>query len=230
MSFGFSIGDLVLLVQLAHKTFRNCQQAGEEYREIASEVRCLHGVLRILREDGQKPGSMIFRQDPSITAQLIETANGCKDVLNTLDAMLVKYDAMQLDSAAGFGKKLKQKVGFGMKLADLNSVREKLITYTSTTSVLIDIMQLQGTQGIEAKVEGGFVEMRTQYELLRKQIYNVASQKSTEERMGAIISSLSLSTYAGDEKHVWKEVRAELIAKGFRSETLKKYKDVLQAY
>lgn len=234
MSFGISVGDFVLLVQLAHKAFRNCQQAGDEYLEIASEVRCLHSVLRLLRAEAQRPESKIFRQDPAATAQLIETADGCRNVLASLDAVLAKYDGLKLDGTAGVSKRLIHRIGFGSKIAELGVIRGKLITYTSTLSVLIDAMQLQGTERIETKVEGGFadvkLEMKTQFDLLRREIYSIASQKRAEERMGANFSTLSLSTYAGDEKNVWRDFRTELIAKGFRSDSLERHKDVLQSY
>ena len=81
MSFGYAISDFVLLVQLAHKAFRNCQRAGEEYAEITCEIKCLHSVLRTLRAEAQRPDSKIFKQDSVSTAQLLATADGCKNVL-----------------------------------------------------------------------------------------------------------------------------------------------------
>lgn len=178
MSFGFSVGDFVLLVQLAHRTFRNCQQAGAEYLEIASEVRCLHSVLRILRAEAQNPESKIFRQDATATAQLVEVVDGCKVVLGSLDVLLSKYEGLK-DNQAGVGQKLRQRFGFGSKIADLGIIRGKIIMYTSTLSVLIDTMQLQGTERIETKVDGGFAdvkrEMKTQFELLRTETYTIAS-------------------------------------------------------
>jgi hypothetical protein len=53
MSFGFSAGDFILLAQISHKTFRNCQAAGDECLQMAREVRCLHSVLRTLRAESQ---------------------------------------------------------------------------------------------------------------------------------------------------------------------------------
>ncbi|PMD14822.1 hypothetical protein NA56DRAFT_556836, partial [Hyaloscypha hepaticicola] len=128
MSFGFSIGDFALLVKLAHDTFRACREAGAEYNQIASEVRYLHIVLRILRDDEKSSDSKILRQGSSTTAQLGEIVDGA------------------------------------------------------------------------------------------------------EERMGATVSSLSLSTYAGDEKTVWQDFRRTLIARGYTSESLERNKDVLLAY
>jgi transcriptional regulator with GAF, ATPase, and Fis domain len=107
MSFGFSVGDIILLVQLAHRTFRRCQKAGEEYNEIACEVHSFHSVLRTLRSEAQRPGSKVFKQDPSSTKELIATADRCKNVLATLDTILAKYEGLKvLEGEAGAGKKL----------------------------------------------------------------------------------------------------------------------------
>jgi len=44
------------------------------------------------------------------------------------------------------------------------------------------------------------------------------------------VSSLSLSTCAGDEKVVWQDFRRELVKRGFRSQSLEKHRAILQAY
>jgi hypothetical protein len=135
------------------------------------------------------------------------------------------------------GKKIWQRFRFGSKIEDLAAIRGKLIVYTSTISVLIDAMQLRATDRLETtairvedKVEVGFAEMRGQFENIRKEIYMIAAQKRAEERRGAAVSSLSLSTYAGDEKEVWRDFRLVLIQKSFRSRTLEIYREVLEAY
>lgn len=234
MSFGFSIGDFALLVKLAHDTFRACREAGAEYNQIASEVRYLHIVLRILRDDEKSSDSKILRQGSSTTAQLGEIVDGCNKILTGLHTMLAKYNALEVDSRAGAAEKLWHQLGFAAKLGELGGIRLKLINYTSIISVLIDKMQLQGIERVERKVEGGFGEVKAQVEaqfaLLRKDIFSIASQQRAEERMGATVSSLSLSTYAGDEKTVWQDFRRTLIARGYTSESLERNKDVLLAY
>jgi hypothetical protein len=230
MSFGYSVGDFILLVQLANKTFRNCQKAGEEYAEISCEVRCLHSVLKTLRAEAQRDDSKIFKQDPASTAQLVATTEGCKNVLDNIDYILAKYEGLRTDISAGAGKKLWQRFRFGSRTEELGVVRGKLITYTSTISIIIDTMQIRVTDRVESKIDGGFAEMSLQFEKMRKEIFDIAFNARAEERMSACMSSLSLSTYAGDEKVVWQDFRRELLKKGFRSQSLERYKHVLQAY
>ncbi|KAH9220302.1 hypothetical protein DL95DRAFT_329468, partial [Leptodontidium sp. 2 PMI_412] len=128
MSFGFSASDSVLLVQLAHRTFRNCLKAGDEYAEIACEVRCLYSVLRTLRTEAQNPESKIFKQDPA------------------------------------------------------------------------------------------------------RDIYTIASDHRVKERLGAGMSSLSLSTFAANDKVVWQDFRRQLRQRGYGSQSLARHKHILIAY
>jgi hypothetical protein len=231
MSFGFSVGDIVLLVQDAHKTFRRCQKAGEEYNEISCEVHSLHSVLRTLRSEAQRPDSKVFKQDPSSTKELIATADGCKNVLATLDTILAKYEGLKvLEGEAGAGKKLWQKLRFGSKTEELGILRYKLIAYTSTIAVLLDTIQIKAADRVESKIDDGFTEVVGRFEKMRKEIYKMASQARATARNGSTISLLSLSTAKGDDKEVWQDFRRELIKKGFRSQNLDKHKAVLQAY
>jgi hypothetical protein len=112
---------------------------------MACEVRCLHSVLRTLRAESQRPESKIFKQDPTSTAQLLATADGCKNVLESLDYILAKYEGLKVDGQPSAGKKLWQRFRFGSKTEELVVIRGKLITYTSSIWILIDTMQIQAT-------------------------------------------------------------------------------------
>ncbi|KAH9212073.1 hypothetical protein DL95DRAFT_278249, partial [Leptodontidium sp. 2 PMI_412] len=128
MSFGSSVGDIILLIQLAHKNYRNCKEAGGEYIEIAREVRSLHSVLRTVRDEAERKDSLIFNAGPGKTKELTEIADGCKG----------RYQAME--------------------------------------------------------------------------------------------SVLSLSTYADDDKEVWRQFRSQLVSLGFKSDSLDRHMEVLKAY
>ncbi|KAE9381863.1 hypothetical protein N431DRAFT_551882 [Stipitochalara longipes BDJ] len=228
--FGASPGDFVLLVQLARRTLRNCQQAGDEYAEIGLELRCLHSVLRTVRKLAEQPDSAILRQDRATTAQLTRCADGCKHVLDELDDMLAKYATLDGEGQPSVGKKMWQRFRFGSNIQELGVVRGKLITYTSTISILIDTMQSEALDRVETKIDDGFGEVRGEFERMRKEILKMATQARASNKNGSSLSLLSLSTYAGDEKEIWKAFRRELIEKGFRSRSLDKYGHVLQAY
>jgi hypothetical protein len=234
MSLKYLVVDFAFLVQLAHKTFRKCQKAGEDYVEIACEVRCLHSVLRTLRLELQKFNSKVLAQDSASRSELIATADGCRDVLESLDYVLMKYEGLKLDGQMSASKKIWKRFRVRSKVDELGAIRRKLVTYTSTISILIDTMQIQAMDCVERKVDRAFADttdrMNGQFERMRKQIYTIAAKKRAEERRGAMISTLSLSTYGGHEKTVWREFKKELVRKGFRTTSLERHKYVLQAY
>jgi hypothetical protein len=233
MSFGYSVGEFVALAQLAHKTYRNCQKAGDEYVEIARETRSLHSVLKILRTESKSSKSVIFNQDLGSAAELLSTIRGCRTVLNEIDGTLAKYEGLNPDNGAasiGAGKKLWHKVRFGSKVEELGVIRGKLIAYTSMLSVLLDTMQLKATGQLGTMMETGFAELKGDFEAMRNEVLATVIRERARHRYGSLLSLSSLSTYNGDNKETWISFRRELIGKGFQSQTLDRHKDVLIAY
>ena len=120
--------------------------------------KCRATVCRNITRSS-KSAQRVFKQDPASKTELLETANGCKDVLEKLDFILAKYERLGTDREAGAGKKMWQRLRFGSKIEELGFIRGKLITYTSTISVLLDTIQLRTADRIETKLDGGFMEM-----------------------------------------------------------------------
>jgi hypothetical protein len=233
MSFGYSVGDFVALVQLAHKTYRNCQKAGDEYVEIARETRSLHSVLKILCTESKSSKSVVFKQDLESAAELLSITRGCRTVLDEIGGTLAKYEGLNPNNGAasvGAGKRLWHKFRFGWKVEELGFIRSKLIAYTSTLSVLLDTMQLKATGQLDTKMETGFAELKGDFEAMRNEVLATIIHERARHRYGSLLSLSSLSTYDGDNKETWISFRGELIGKGFRSQTIDRHRDVLIAY
>lgn len=241
MSFGTSVGDFILLIQLAHKSYRNCKEAGGEYLEIAVEVRSLHSVLRTIRGEAERRDSLIFNAGPEITKELARIADGCKGVLEGIDALLTKYRGLAPgNEEVGKATKLWQRWRFGTEIEDLGKLRWKIITYTSTLAVLLDSIHMKATERVgdiagrvENQMQSGLAMMQNKlegFEEMRKAVLFIATRARASERFQAMESVLSLSTYADDDKEVWKQFRSQLISLGFRSASLDRHREVLKAY
>jgi len=230
-SFGFSVSDFIILIQLAKTTYKNCIEAGSEYTEIAREIRCLYSVLKPLRDEAGKPNSGIFRQDQVSAAELKSAISGCQYILNDLQILLAKYEGLSTTGeAVGAPRKLWHRFRFSTKIEQLGVVRGKLILYTSTISVQLDAVQLRATGRVEEKLDNVSSQMKEGFESLRKEILDIAVKTRTEQRSVSTMSLLSLSTYAGDDKEIWQKFRQELLVRGFRSKALDRHKDLLQEY
>ncbi|CZT45795.1 uncharacterized protein RSE6_06147 [Rhynchosporium secalis] len=241
MSFGSSVGDIILLIQLAHKNYRNCKEAGGEYVEIAREVRSLHSILRTVRDEAEREDSLIFKSGSEERRDLIELADGCKGVLEGIDVLLSKYKGLAPHGVdIGKASKLWQKFRFGTEIEDLGKLRWKIITYTSTLAVLVDSINLKATERvgdiagrIENRMGDGFTEMMDRlegFEDMRKAVLFIATRARASQRHQAMESVLSLSTYADDDKEVWRQFRSQLVSLGFRSDSLDRHMEILKAY
>ncbi len=231
MSFGFSAGDFVLLIQLAKATYKGCRAAGTEYNELAREIQSFYGVLKPLRDEAEKPDSGLFRQDQGSATELVAAIDGGTHILEDLQILLAKYEGLSTTGeAVSATKKLWHRFRFSSKIEQLAAVRAKLITYTSTISVLLDGVQLRATGRVEDKLDNVSSQMTDGFESLKKAILGMAVKSRAEQRGGSTLSLLSLSTYAEDDKEVWQEFRRELVQLGFRSRALDRHKDLLQAY
>lgn len=241
MSFGTSIGDIISLIQLAHQNYRNCKQAGGEYLEIAREVRSLHSVLKSLHDEAENKDSVLFQKDAPSKSQLSTTIEGCKGILEGIDTLLVKYHRLAQDTTeTSKPKKLWHRMRFGAELDELGKFRWKIITYTSTLAVLLDSVHLKATNRVEkiagqveARVESGFAEVLDRlegFEDMRRAVLYIATKARSAQRYNAMESVLSLSTYADDDKEVWRQFRSQLVSLGFRSDSLDRHMEVLKAY
>jgi hypothetical protein len=88
MSFGFSIGDGVLLAQLAHWTVQAARKAGGEHDELAQEVHSLYTVLNRLHLEIANPQSPVNRANNDKREELESHAKGCRSLLNTMESTL----------------------------------------------------------------------------------------------------------------------------------------------
>jgi hypothetical protein len=164
--------------------------------------------------------------------KLVSATEGCRYILEDLQTLLSRYEGLSADGEAMSGRtrKLWHKIRFGSKIQGLRDTRAKIITYTSTISVLLDAMQLKATGRLEDKVDAGFANMEDNFINMKKAIVDEVLKARSRTRGESTVSLLSLSTHNEDDKKVWQEFRRELIAKGFDSTKLDRHKDVLKAY
>ena len=221
MSFGFSVGDAVLLGQLAWKTVQNSRKACGEHDELTREVSSLHAVIRRLEKEAARPESILNRPDGHSKEELSAIVAGCEEVLKVLNRVLKKYNT--LSERERSAKRLWQKVRFGNgELADVRDLRAKLAYCTSALSLFVNTISIGSIGKVEQQMETAGEDIRE----IRIAVNGITAHLlSASNREGSV-----LTTYADDDKAVWKEFRRELIAEGFSSSILRKHKQLIMAY
>ena len=221
MSFGASIGDAVLLTQLAWKTVQNCRRACGEYDALTLEATSLHTVLQRLESEVQNPDDDLIDRDPAdVQKELSNIIQGCEKNLRVLDLVLEKYNA--LSETERSGRKLWQRVKFGNgQVASMTDIRGRNTFYISAISLFLNMLNLGSAGRVEREMTQAGGELRD----IRLAVNGITAYLMTGGPEGSV-----LTAYANDEKAVWKEFRRELVADGFTSSTIRKHKQIIMAY
>ena len=225
MSFGYALGDFVLLTQLAWDVVQNSRKACGAHDELTSEVASLHIVLRRLEIEVSKPNSILTRSEDSLDRreELAQLSGDCKRVLRVLHGILEKYNALSEEKRSV--TKLWKRVQFGNgEMLDLAELRVKIATNTSALTLFLNLLSI-GSQGkVESYMESQGDELR---EMRRSLNWITASMQAKSPKVG---EGSILTTYAGDDKAIWKDFRRELIKEGFSSGVLQRHKETIKDY
>jgi hypothetical protein len=213
MSFGYSIGDFVLVTQLAYSVVINARKACGAHSALAREVNSLHVVLVRLESEVSRPESILSggagSEDVDRRVEKKKELSGlvsdCERVLKVLASILKKYNALPDDQR--IVQKLWQKVRFGNgEMQDLAKIRSELATHTQAITIFLNLLGL-GSQGkVERYMETHGAELRE----IKASLNWVTAKLQVRE--GSTYGERSiLSSYVGDDKEIWKMFRRELI-------------------
>jgi hypothetical protein len=221
MSFGYSVGDVVALIQLAWNTYQGARKACGEHDELTSVVGSVHGVLQRLHRELANPESLLNHASDDPRHELSDLGSGCQQILNIMNTIVSKYNTLAEQKRSP--KKIWKKIQFGNgEMHDLADLRSKLSTYTSAISVSLHICSLgsQGRMESQLNTVGGDLKGLTgKVNLL---VANMVAKPGVE---GTVWTS-----YEDDDKAFWRELRRGLVQEGYPSSALHKHKELIKKY
>lgn len=227
MSFGFSISDIVGLIQITTKTIEGTKKACGEYNDLTREVLSLHDVLEQLRLDLSDPLSLLHHANKSRKLELRNHVSGCEKQLIVMDAILEKYNNLGEEERSITN--VWQKVRFGNGEArDLDKTRLKLSTYTSAIGMSLQLVSL-GSQG---RVERELGRQSGDIRGIREAINLLLAKREAISREGSNAggSIATDSIYSNDDPAFWRGLRKDLNRRRFPSKVLKPHKDLILDY
>ena len=127
MSFGYGVGDIMAISGLAIKVYTAYKDAPDDYRHIADEVRSLHIVIN---KAAQHFDSSTLSNNSQQEGK--EVLQGCQNVLQELDALIVKYNSLASASTGQVLQRIK------LSAEDIAALRARL---TSNTTLLSSFIQ-----------------------------------------------------------------------------------------
>ena len=93
MSFGFGVGDCICCIKLAHKVWKNCRDAPEDFRAVSTEVASLELVLKDVT-DAVEDRELSHEKHNNLN----KLVGGCSDVLTELQGVLDNYKSLGTQS------------------------------------------------------------------------------------------------------------------------------------
>lgn len=223
MSFGFSIGDFIVVAQLASKVVSAARKACGAHDDLTREVTSLHIVLRQLQREVAKPNSILQSDHSERRAELATLIEHCFKVLKVLDDILKKYNGLSDEKRRA--TKLWRKVRFGNgEMQDLSKIRLELSTHTNVITMFLNL-SIAGSLG---KAEEHMISHGEELKSVRRSVNWVTASmqaNSAGGREGSILTS-----YTNDDKTFWKEFRRELIKEGCSSRVLMQHETVIRDY
>lgn len=221
MSFGYSVGDFVLLTQLAWRTVQHARQACGEHDELAREANSLHIVLQRLETEVSKPHSILSSGDDDRMDELAALVENCERVTNVLLKILEKYNALSEEKKRV--TKLWKRIQFGNgEMQDLSAIRLQLSAHTNAITLFLNLLAIGSQGNVERHITAQSGELR---KIGGDINWIVATLQAGSHNEGSILTS-----YTDDDKSFWKELRRELVKEGYSSKVLKKHKTAIKNY
>ncbi|KAI4911333.1 hypothetical protein J4E85_011242 [Alternaria conjuncta] len=121
-SFGFSIGDVVLVANYAYSVYKSCKNAGDNFREITADINSLHSLLNALSNEYENPRSSFRYLPPDQEGQLAARLEDCKADLRSVKTILNDFRSLDTHHA-----RYRDKLAFTSEKQA--AIREKIVAH-----------------------------------------------------------------------------------------------------
>ncbi len=209
MSFGGSASDIFFCVQLARKVWKGCREAPDDFRAVSTEVASLHLVLNEARETANDL-SESKRED------LRRLINGCKSVLQELEALLERYKSLGTQSRRPWDR---LRWGNGQ----VKDIRQRLISSTasltsfntSLTKYVHYILRL-AAQSTKILCSAGLARVE-------KLLQQLVLDHRSGLREGSVLSTDNIVSVEEGDEDIWRQIARELDDVGITSDMIREH-------
>ena len=207
MSFGFSISDIALLAQLTTRTYDGWKKACGDYASITCDLVVLQTLLRRMETEAKAPNSLFTRNADDVRGWK-SLSKGCRNVVMELEAILDKYRSLSTNRRRNWDR-----IRLGNK--NLDSLGQELVKRTASLAAFASIVGVSSQARVENEV---FPELVQKIDDIAEQVRKGNASVNT------------MTTYANDDKGVWREFRRDMISSGIRSSDIHRYSSALRTH
>ncbi|KAI9768827.1 MAG: hypothetical protein M1840_004641 [Geoglossum simile] len=211
MSFGYGIGDIVLLGQLAWKAYKSCKDAPESFKNISYEVLSLHALLKEIEENLSAQTLSPTRQ-----ARLKTIGDGCRNVLEELQSLVDKYESLGTQSKRTWDRMKWGSVEIAELRSRLISNALLLTAFISTTQVVVEkkldtfLQEYQdgkheGSTATTQTVESLSTDEKQSWRIIRKELEDIG---------------ITVAAFDANRDFIMNWFKAAIVAGAFEEQTL----------
>ena len=131
MSFGYGVGDIIVISGLALKVYTAYKDAPDDYRNISDEVTSLHIIIN---EAALHFGSTTLSKKKQQGVE--ELLEGCQNVLKDLDALFEKYNTLASANTSQVFRRIK------LGTEDIVTLRARLTSHTTLLNSFIQRLDI----------------------------------------------------------------------------------------
>src|SRR5689334_17066575 len=122
MSFGFSVGDAILLTQLTNRAYNAWKNACGEYTSITGSLGVLNSILERVQVEIQSPNSVFSKSEDDLRGWQVVSAD-CSAVVTELEGLISKYKSLSTSKRRNWDK-------IRMAGTNLDSIHRELVKKT----------------------------------------------------------------------------------------------------
>ncbi|OAP61128.1 hypothetical protein AYL99_03329 [Fonsecaea erecta] len=200
MSFGFSAGDFISVVDLSWRAFRAVRDAPEKFGVLEADVSTLNVLLRTLQDDAENPNSLLNRRGASRREALLRMVATIEKQMEELRRLVEKYQS--LSSAK---KRVFDRFMFAPKALD--KTRAAIVNHVLYINTFRQSISQESLSRIEKVLEDGVQVLR-------------------EGRRAPSI----LSVHQKNDQSSWEALKKDLADEGIPYAEIEKHKAAIKDY
>ena len=220
MSFGFSVGDFLAVLQICKTVYSALQDGPEEYKELQGEMKSLRYAIQSLSDDAKDPNSLLNRKGSGRKAELMDVIANCERTMREMRDLVEGHSSLSEEGGKQGGRVRRVWDSYRIGSADLDSLRGKLTFHTSTISMFLISLEGSAIGRMERLLE------------------KIAARVLQEEAVQAQQSQISLVSTASSvleqiethEDDVWARLKDELLVANVSSAHIMAHREEIIEY
>ncbi|KAI0120916.1 hypothetical protein F4776DRAFT_232491 [Hypoxylon sp. NC0597] len=227
MSFTPSIGDVVLMTQIAWKLAqaftKGRKSAPAEFCEVENQLYSLSAALEAIRKAQErgdldvgttypKSGSLRGKDEPCGQSTIDNILQNCMDILKHLEGIVKKYSVI-LQPTASSARGVRswnqyvirnwRKIEWTTEKGDLSTLRNQIMMHTNSLNLLLGVSMSSQTAGIKRSVEKSSNMIKELYEWYEDNIKSLKRGSNGDPITGTTSTGKSFATAPSHVHHVF---------------------------